>query len=151
MNKNKYLHKPFVLAALCAGALAHSGAHAQASAPGYPSKTVRFVIPFPPGGSNDILGRVVAASLSERLGRQVIPDNRAGGNSIIGSELVANAPPDGHTLLIISTAYTTNPVIHKLPFDPLKSFDWVAMLGVDRKSTRLNSSHSQQSRMPSSA
>ncbi len=128
MNKINYLQNTLLAVAVCVGTLGHTGANAQGQ--GYPTKTVRFVIPFPPGGSNDILGRVLAASLSERLGRQVIPDNRAGGNSIIGSELVANAPPDGHTLLIISTAYTTNPVIHKLPFDPLKSFDWVAMLGV---------------------
>jgi tripartite-type tricarboxylate transporter receptor subunit TctC len=103
--------------------------HAQPAA-GYPAKPIRFVIPFPPGGSNDIVGRLLATSLSERLGRQVIADNRAGGNSIIGTELVANSPPDGYTMLIISTSFTTNPVIHKLPFDPLKSFDWVAMLGV---------------------
>ena len=61
----------------------------------YPSKTVRLVIPFPPGGSNDIVGRVMAQSLSDRLGRTVVADNRAGGNSIIGTELVANSPPDG--------------------------------------------------------
>ncbi len=96
----------------------------------YPVKPVRLVIPFPPGGSNDIVGRVLAAALTERLGRQVVADNRAGGNSIIGTELVANSPPDGYTLLVISTSFTTNPVIHKLPFDPLKAFDWVAMLGV---------------------
>ena len=103
---------------------------AQAQVPPWPAKPLRLVIPFPPGGSNDIVGRVLAASLGERLGRQVIADNRAGGNSIIGTELVANAPPDGYTLLVISTSFTTNPVIHKLPFDPQKAFDWVAMLGV---------------------
>ncbi len=115
-------------------ALATPALHAQTTSTGsgqaWPAKTIRFVIPFPPGGSNDIVGRMLAASLTERLGRQVIADNRAGGNSIIGSELVANSPPDGYTMLIISTSFTTNPVIHKLPFDPLKSFDWVAMLGV---------------------
>lgn len=95
----------------------------------YPAKPIRLVIPFPPGGSNDIVGRVVATQLSARLGNQVIADNRGGGNSIIGSELVANAQPDGYTLLVISTSFTTNPVIHKLPYDPLKSFEWVAMLG----------------------
>jgi tripartite-type tricarboxylate transporter receptor subunit TctC len=68
--------------------------------------------------------------LGERLGKQVIVDNRVGGNSIIGTEIVANAQADGYTLLVISTSFTTNPIIHKLPFDPLKSFAWVAMLGV---------------------
>ncbi len=72
---------------------------------------------------------MVGAALGERLGKQIIIDNRAGGNSIIGTELVANAQPDGHTLLIISTSFTTNPIIHKLPYDPLKSFAWVGMLG----------------------
>ena len=96
----------------------------------YPEKPVRIIVPFPPGGSNDIVGRVMATALTERLGRTVVADNRAGGNSIIGTELVANSPPDGYTLLIISTSFTTNPVIHKLPFDPRKAFDWVAMLGV---------------------
>jgi len=95
----------------------------------YPDKPIRLVVPFPPGGSNDIVGRVVAGGLSDRLGKQVIADNRAGGNSIIGTELVANAQPDGYTLLVISTSFTTNPIIHKLPYDPLKSFAWVAMLG----------------------
>ncbi len=101
-----------------------------AGTPDYPSRPVRIIIPFPPGGSNDIVGRVLATQLTERMGKSFIADNRAGGNSIIGSELVANAPPDGHTLLVISTSFTTNPVIHKLPYDPLKSFSWVAMLGV---------------------
>jgi tripartite-type tricarboxylate transporter receptor subunit TctC len=100
------------------------------SAQTYPARPVRLVVPFPPGGSNDIVGRVVAVNLSDRIGKQVIVDNRAGGNSIIGSEIVANAQPDGYTLLVISTSFTTNPIIHKLPYDPLKSFAWVAMLGV---------------------
>ena len=95
----------------------------------YPAKPIRLIIPFPPGGSNDIVGRIVAVSLGERLGTQVIADNRAGGNSIIGTELVANAPPDGYTLLVISTSFTTNPIIHNLPYDSLKAFAWVAMLG----------------------
>jgi tripartite-type tricarboxylate transporter receptor subunit TctC len=96
----------------------------------YPARPIRLVVPFPAGGSNDIVGRVVAQGLGDRLGKQVIVDNRGGGNSIIGSEIVANAQPDGYTLLVISTSFTTNPIIHKLPFDPLKSFAWVAMLGV---------------------
>jgi tripartite-type tricarboxylate transporter receptor subunit TctC len=108
--------------ALCAVA----GALAQT----YPVRPVRLVVPFPPGGSNDIVGRVIATGLGERLGKQVIVDNRAGGNSIIGTEIAANAQPDGYTLLVISTSFTTNPIIHKLPYDPLKSFAWVAMLGI---------------------
>ncbi len=130
MFKNKYLCYLSAVAALCVALPAQAQTAAPASGQTWPAKTIRFVIPFPPGGSNDIVGRMLAASLTERLGRNVVADNRAGGNSIIGSELVANSPPDGYTMLIISTSFTTNPVIHKLPFDPLKSFDWVAMLGV---------------------
>ena len=101
-----------------------------AQAQSYPDRAIRLVVPFPPAGSNDIVGRVVGVALGERLGKQVVVDNRAGGNSIIGTELVANAAPDGYTLLVISTSFTTNPIIHKLPYDPLKSFSWVAMLGI---------------------
>jgi tripartite-type tricarboxylate transporter receptor subunit TctC len=101
-----------------------------AAAPDYPQRPVRLIVPFPAGGSNDIVGRVVAAQLGDRMGKQVIVDNRVGGNSIIGTEMAANAAPDGYTLLVISTSFTTNPIIHKLPYDPLKSFAWVAMLGI---------------------
>ena len=126
MFKNIYLYISLAIAAW----IVTAPASAQTAAQTYPTKTVRFVIPFPPGGSNDIVGRVMAIALTERLGRTVVADNRAGGNSIIGTELVANSAPDGYTLLIISTSFTTNPIIHKLPFDPVKAFDWVAMLGV---------------------
>jgi len=104
-------------------------AQSAASPSSYPNRPVRLIVPFPPGGSNDIVGRLVGASLSERLGRQVVIDNRAGGNSIIGTDMAAKAPPDGHTLLVISTSFTTNPIIHKLPYDSRKDFAWVAMLG----------------------
>ena len=112
-------------AGIIAGMLMASAGHAQ----NYPDRSVRLVVPFPPAGSNDIVGRVVATALGERLGRPVVVDNRAGGNSIIGTELVANAPADGNTLLVISTSFTTNAILHKLPYDTLKSFTWVAMLG----------------------
>jgi tripartite-type tricarboxylate transporter receptor subunit TctC len=126
MFKNKTLNS----AIRCAVSVLPLLAAATAQAQQWPAKSIRFVIPFPPGGSNDIVGRVMAQSLTDRLGRTVVADNRAVGNSIIGTELVANSPPDGYTLLIISTSFTTNPVIHKLPFDPRKAFDWVSMLGV---------------------
>ena len=117
-----------IIVAAALGALA--GSVAPVWSQSYPARPVRLVVPFPAGGSNDIVGRVVAQGLGERLGKQVIVDNRVGGNSIIGTEIVANSQPDGYTLLVISTSFTTNPIIHKLPFDPLKSFAWVAMLGV---------------------
>src|ERR1700731_2485504 len=67
----------------------------------YPTKPVRLIIPFPPGGSNDVVGRMIAVQLSDRLGKQVIVDNRGGAGGVIGTEAAANAPRDGYTLLII--------------------------------------------------
>ena len=100
-----------------------------AAADAYPSKPVRLVIPFPPGGSNDIVGRLIGAKLTERLGKQVIVDNRGGAGGVIGSEQVEKSEPDGYTLLIVSAAYAFNPSLYKLPFDPEKSFVPVAKLG----------------------
>ena len=88
----------------------------------YPTRPIRLIIPFPPGGSNDILGRFMAQKMTERLGQSTIADNRPGADGIIGTAAVARSAPDGQTLLIISTSYTMNPAIHKLPYDPLKSF-----------------------------
>jgi tripartite-type tricarboxylate transporter receptor subunit TctC len=94
----------------------------------YPSKPVRLIIPFPPGGSNDIAGRLIAAKLTERLGKQVVVDNRGGAGGVLGTEMAAKSSPDGYTLLIVSAAYGFNPALYKLPFDPVKSFVPVAKL-----------------------
>jgi tripartite-type tricarboxylate transporter receptor subunit TctC len=96
----------------------------------YPARPIRMIIPFPPGGGSDVAGRVVAAALSERLGKQVIVDNRAGAGGIIGSELAANAPKDGYTLLMVSLAHTVNPWLYDLKgrYDPIKSFTPVALI-----------------------
>jgi tripartite-type tricarboxylate transporter receptor subunit TctC len=102
---------------------------AAAAAQDYPTKPVRLIIPFPPGGSNDVVGRMIAAQLGERLGKQVVVDNRGGAGGVLGTEVAANAAPDGYTLLVISLAYTVNPWIYKLKYDPLKSLVPVAMLG----------------------
>jgi tripartite-type tricarboxylate transporter receptor subunit TctC len=101
-----------------------------AAAQDYPTKPVRLIIPFPPGGSNDVVGRVFATHMSERLGKQVVVDNRgAGAGGIVGTEVVANAPRDGYTLLVISLAHAVNPWLYKLPYDPIKAFTPVAILG----------------------
>jgi tripartite-type tricarboxylate transporter receptor subunit TctC len=88
-----------------------------------------MIVPFPPGGSNDILGRFIAQKMSERFGQQVIVDNRGGADGIIGTELAARSVPDGHTLLIVSTTYAMNPAIHKLPYDSLKSLMPISFIG----------------------
>jgi tripartite-type tricarboxylate transporter receptor subunit TctC len=90
---------------------------------------VRLIVPFPPGGSNDIVGRLMAQELTEKLGKQVVIDNRGGAGGVLGTEIAANADPDGHTLLIISVAYAFNPAMYKLRFDAEKAFVPVAMLG----------------------
>ena len=94
----------------------------------YPTKPVRLIIPFPPGGSNDVVGRMIATQLSDRLGKQVVVDNRGGAGGVIGTEVAANAPPDGYTLLIISIAHAVSPWLYKLQYDPIKSFVPVAIL-----------------------
>ncbi len=102
-----------------------------AAAQTYPTKPVRLIVPFPPGGSNDIVGRLIGHELTSRLKQQVVIDNRGGAGGMIGTELAANSQPDGHTLLVISVAYAYNPSIFKsnLRFDPEKSFTPVALIG----------------------
>jgi tripartite-type tricarboxylate transporter receptor subunit TctC len=101
---------------------------AAAVAQEYPTKPVRLIIPFPPGGSNDVVGRMIATQLGERLGKQVVVDNRGGAGGVLGTEVAAGSAPDGYTLLVISLAYTVNPWLYKLKYDPLKAFAPVAML-----------------------
>jgi tripartite-type tricarboxylate transporter receptor subunit TctC len=118
----------FVISALTGASLVGVGslAHAQA----YPAKPIRFIIPFPPGGSNDVVGRMFASQLSERLGQQVVVDNRGGAGGIIGTEIAAKSPPDGYTLLLISVAYAFGTSMYKnIPYDPVKAFAPVAILG----------------------
>ena len=95
----------------------------------YPAKPVRLIIPFPPGGSNDVVGRAIAQQLAERLGQGVVVDNRGGAGGVIGTNEAAKAAPDGYTLLLISTAFPTSIAFNRLPQDALKSFAPVALLG----------------------
>jgi tripartite-type tricarboxylate transporter receptor subunit TctC len=96
----------------------------------FPARPIRVIVPQAPGGSNDIMARYIGGHLTERIGRQVVVDNRPGAEGMIGTEIVAHANPDGYTLLMASTAFTMNPaVIKKLPYDPIKDFDWVATFG----------------------
>jgi tripartite-type tricarboxylate transporter receptor subunit TctC len=105
-----------------------------------PTKAVRMIVPFPPGGSNDIVARVVANDLSPLLGQQVIIDNRGGAGGIIGSEIAAGSDPDGHTLLIASVAFAYNPAIYKskVRFDPDKSFMPIAQIGTGPSALTVN-------------
>lgn len=99
------------------------------SAQHYPARAVRIIVPFPPGGSNDIVGRIAAQKLSELMGQPFIVDNRGGAGGNIGAELVANSPADGYTLLVHSASHIANAHLHKkLPYDVLKSFTGVTTL-----------------------
>jgi tripartite-type tricarboxylate transporter receptor subunit TctC len=100
-------------------------AHAQP----YPAKPVRLIIPFPPGGSNDVIGRAIGAQLGDRLGQGVIIDNRGGAGGIIGIDAAAKAPADGYTLLLISTTLPMSVALGRLPADIMHSFAPVALLG----------------------
>jgi tripartite-type tricarboxylate transporter receptor subunit TctC len=102
-------------------------AQSPVAAQNYPNRVLRMIMPFPPGGPTDILGRMLAARLTDALGQNVLVDNRAGGGGAIGGSLAAKAPPDGYTMFLGGiTTLATGPFIHKnLPFDPLKDFQTV--------------------------
>ncbi len=95
----------------------------------YPVKPIRLIVPFAPGGTNDILARMLATHLTQTLGQTTLVDNRPGFQGVIGTDLAAKAAPDGYTLLMVSSAYTMNPVTLKLPYDSLTAFEFVAKIG----------------------
>jgi len=95
----------------------------------YPTKPIRLIIPFAPGGTNDILGRMVAQHLTETWGETVIPDNRPGFQGIIGTNLAAKADPDGYTLIVLSAGYTMNAATLKTPYDTATAFEFAARIG----------------------
>jgi tripartite-type tricarboxylate transporter receptor subunit TctC len=100
------------------------------TASGFPSKSILFVVTSPPGGSNDIFARAIGRRLAEALGKPVVVENRAGATGSIGEAFVAKAPPDGHTIVMISSSYTTKAAIQaNLPYDPMTAFVPVAMIG----------------------
>lgn len=115
--------------ALCAVMLAFTASHATAQ-PVFPSKTIRFLVGAPPGGSNDLFARAVGQRLNEALGQPVVVDNRPGANQMIAADIMAKSPPDGHTLYITSTSFTTGAALQpKLPFDPVNDITGITMLG----------------------
>jgi tripartite-type tricarboxylate transporter receptor subunit TctC len=117
-----------VTAAIVAAALIPMAASAQQ----YPTRAIRMVIGFPPGGGTDIVGRIVAQKLSESLGQQVLPDNRGGASGQIGTEIVAKAAPDGYTLLMahIAALSILPSLVPKLPYDPAKDFAPISLAAI---------------------
>lgn len=105
------------------------GATAHAATLAYPTKPIRLIVPFAPGGPGDAIGRLIGKKLTESLGQPVVVDNRSGAATIIGTEIVAKSPPDGYTLLLISTTHAVNPSLYpKLPYDPLRDFDPITLV-----------------------
>lgn len=98
------------------------------AATAYPTKPIRLIVPFAPGGGTDMVARVIAPKMSERLGTSVVVDNRGGAGAVIGTTLAAKAMPDGYTLLVCDTAHTIQPTLQKLEYDPVKSFSLIASL-----------------------
>ena len=119
----KILAKSILAAALCAVSL--TAAHAQS----YPSKPVKLIVPFAPGGFTDVVARILGQRLSTAMGQQFVIENKAGAGSIIGTDFVAKSAPDGYTLVMVSTTHVISPWIYKtVPYDPLKSFVAVTKL-----------------------
>ncbi len=120
---------PTIFARLITAAALVLALAAGAAAADYPDRPIRLIVPFPPGGSNDVVGRLIAKVLSEKIGQQVFVDNRGGAGSMIGTEALAKATPDGYTLGIVSIAFAVNPALHTpLPYDPVKSFEPISIL-----------------------
>ncbi len=121
------MSKRNTLKTLVAAALAAAATFAQAT---YPDKPIRLVVPFPPGGTTDVVARQIAPKVGEILGQQVVIENRGGAGGSIATDYVAKAAPDGYTLLMPTNSHTANPAIYKhLPFDTKKDFASVAYIG----------------------
>jgi len=120
----RFVHRSIALLAACF-------ASAAALAAGFPERPVTLVVPYPPGGATDIVARIVAKGMTQRLGQTVLVDNKAGAGTAIGAGAVAQAAPDGYTLLISSnTTFTVNPALKsKLPYDAQKSFESIGLIG----------------------
>jgi tripartite-type tricarboxylate transporter receptor subunit TctC len=119
---HRWLSAGFIGLAMCAAL--------PAAAQQFPSRPIRLVVPYPPGGANDIVARLISPAMSEHLGQNVIVDNRGGGATIIGSEIVAKAAPDGYTMLIVAAGHAANPSLYpKLPYDTAHDFAPVALIG----------------------
>jgi tripartite-type tricarboxylate transporter receptor subunit TctC len=115
---------------LCVGVLSMLGASTGPWAQGYPTKPIRMYVGFPPGGGSDALARLIGMALPERLGQQVLVDNKPGANTIVATEYVKNQPADGYTLLFVSASSAINPSLYKLPYDPDKDFAPVTIVAI---------------------
>jgi tripartite-type tricarboxylate transporter receptor subunit TctC len=119
-----------ILGCLLLACAAHA-ADAQNAASGYPTKFVRFIVPYAPGGSSDVLARTLGQKLNAALGQTFVIDNRPGAGSMIGTDIAAKSTPDGYTIILSDMPHTINPSIYtKVPYDPLKDFAPITVIGV---------------------
>ena len=126
MNPAKVLRFGVVLIVGITGGIAHA---ADAPVPAFPVKAVRIIVPFAAGGGTDLIARALGQRLAEAWGQQVVIDNRAGGGTLIGSEMVAKGTADGYTLLLTANPHTTNPALHaKLPYDTVRDFAGITQI-----------------------
>src|SRR5690242_6927505 len=116
----------YTVLALAAVLTAAAPAHAQQ----YPTKPVRVIVPFAPGGGSDISARQFSQKLSEALGQQFVVDNRGGAAGLIGMELTAKSPPDGYTIMMMSASFSATSALNKPPFDPIHTIIPVAEFGI---------------------
>ena len=97
----------------------------------YPSRPIRLIVPYPPGGAVDPIARTIAQKLSEAWGQPVVVDNKPGAGTIIGTDIVAKAAPDGYTVILATTSHTVNPAMYgKLPYDPVKDFTPLSLVSL---------------------
>jgi tripartite-type tricarboxylate transporter receptor subunit TctC len=96
----------------------------------YPTKPIRIVVPFPPGGGVDLLARIVGGKLTDAWGQPLVIDHRPGASATLGPDLVAKSPPDGHTLVLVTTSFTMTPGLQKVPYDPVRDFTPLTLIAV---------------------
>lgn len=125
MPQSSSLYLTFLIVLCAAGSVSAPALAADS----YPQRPVRLIIPYPPGGAGDIVGRMLGNSLVAAFGQQVVNDNRGGGGQIIATQIAANAPPDGYTLFLASATHSINPALRKsLPYDTLKDFTPITLV-----------------------
>jgi tripartite-type tricarboxylate transporter receptor subunit TctC len=122
-------HHRVIIASAIAVALTAGHASAQKKDDAYPTKPVRMIVPFAPGGGTDIVARAMAQKLTEALGQSVVVDNRAGGGGTIGAETAVRSAPDGYTLAMVSGSYATNAALFTLPYDPVNDVTPISLIG----------------------
>ena len=125
MTRQSHVHLGLCATALIASAL-------PALAQDYPSKPIRVIVPYSPGGGTDVLSRALGEKLSVALGQTVVIDNRPGANGAIGSQAVARSAPDGYTLLVVTNTHVMNPYLQKVPFDTLNDFTPITFVGISK-------------------